>query len=71
VFHDYSLRHPTTDERVDEALRDHFGKDSRPRPIGQQMNGTAHATQQNPQPDGHYWQVPGSEGAILLLDADS
>jgi predicted O-methyltransferase YrrM len=67
AFHDYSLRHPTTDERVDEAIADHFGREARPRLIGMRMNGEGHATEAAPQPDGHYWKVPGAEGAILVL----
>jgi predicted O-methyltransferase YrrM len=67
AFHDYSLRHPTTDERVDEAVADHFGPKAEPRLIGMRMNGEGHATAAAPQPDGHYWKVPGAEGAILVL----
>jgi len=67
AFHDYSLRHPTTNERVSDAIRDHFGPSAAPRPIGLVMNGQGHATKEHPQEDGHYWEVPGSEGAILVL----
>ena len=68
AFHDYSLRHPTTNERVDDAVRDHFGPNAQPRLIGAAMNGEGHPTEAAPQPDGHFWKVPGSEGAILILD---
>lgn len=66
-FHDYCLRHPEFDERVDDAVRDHFGHGAKPSPIGLLMTGAGHPTKQNPQPDGHYWKVPGSEGALLTL----
>lgn len=67
AFHDYSLRHPTTDERVSDAITDFFGSSVSPELIGMRMNGEGHATREAPQPDGHYWQVPGSEGAIVTL----
>lgn len=67
AFHDYSLRHPTTDERVDEAVRDFWNGKVTPRPIGLRMNGQGHPTREAPQPDGHYWEVPGSEGALAIL----
>ncbi len=61
AFHDYSLRHPTTDERVSDAIDDYFGASTPRKLIGQPMNGTGHATKETPQPDGHWWHVPGSE----------
>ncbi|ACF02404.1 hypothetical protein Rpal_3906 [Rhodopseudomonas palustris TIE-1] len=67
AFHDYSLRHPTTDERVSDAIDDHFGASKTRTLIGQEMNGVGHATKAAPQEDGHWWGVPGSEGAILTL----
>lgn len=67
AFHDYSLRHPTTDERVSDAIRDFFGSSVSLNLIGMRMNGEGHATKESPQPDGHYWEVPGSEGAIAVL----
>jgi hypothetical protein len=67
VFHDYSLRHPTSDEKVDEAVRDSFG-DWPVRHIGAQMVGQEeYPTKEKPAEDGHWWQVPGSEGAIVEL----
>jgi cephalosporin hydroxylase len=67
AFHDYSLRHPTTDERVSDAIDDYFGASMVRTLIGQPMNGSGHATKEVPQPDGHWWNVPGSEGAIVLM----
>lgn len=67
AFHDYSLRHPTTDERVSDAIDDHFGALKQRTFIGQKMNGAGHATKEAPQPDGHWWEVPGYEGAIVTL----
>ena len=71
AFHDFSLRHPTTGEFVDRAIRDAFGPSTAIRPIGLRMlegapSGTF-PTRDKPQPDGHYWDVPGSEGALLKL----
>ena len=67
AFHDYSLRHPTSGERVSEAVADCFG-DVPVRLIGARMDGTGpYPTKENPQADGHWWQVPGSEGAIVEL----
>lgn len=65
AFHDYSLRHPTFDERVSDAVAETFG--SAARHIGTKYEGQGHATKEVPQPDGHYWLVPGSEGAIALF----
>ena len=67
AFHDFSLRHPHYDERVDEAVRDAFGEGAAVQLIGLERNGVGHPTQNEPQSDGHYWKVPGSEGAILTL----
>lgn len=64
AFHDFSLRHPTFDERVSDAVEEAFGTNYRR--IGLQYGGVGHATREAPQPDGHYWLVPGSEGAIAL-----
>lgn len=66
-FHDYCLQHPEFDGRVDDAVRDHFGEGVKPSAIGLIMNGEGHATKENPQADGHYWKVPGSEGPLLVL----
>lgn len=30
------------------------------------MNGQGQPTREAPQPDGHYWEVPGSEGALAI-----
>lgn len=68
AFHDYSLRHPTTGEQVDEAVRDFWNGKVAPRLIGLRMSGQGHPTRQAPQPDGHYWEVPGSEGALVVLE---
>lgn len=68
AFHDFSLRHPTSGERVDEAVAEEFPA-GLIRHIGTQFTGHGHATQANPQPDGHFWKVPGSEGAIVIIDA--
>lgn len=70
AFHDYSLRHPTTGEQVEQALRDCF-KDQPVRLIGAKMNGSGpYATKDNPQPSGHWWEVPGAEGAIVELPSE-
>lgn len=67
AFHDYSLRHPTSGERVSEAVADCFGNVP-VRLIGARMDGTGpYPTKENPHADGHWWQVPGSEGAIVEL----
>lgn len=68
VFHDFSLRHPTSGELVDQAVRDSFGKDCSIRNIGARMTGDAkYPTIEKPSDDGHWWDVPGSEGAIVTL----
>jgi cephalosporin hydroxylase len=68
VFHDYSLRHPTIDERVSDAVADAFGEGADVSMIGAKMTADGSLpTKDRPQPDGHYWQTPGSEGAIVLL----
>jgi Methyltransferase domain len=67
AFHDYSLRHPTTGEDVERAVTESFG-DRMVCPIGAQIRGdAAYPTREHPSDDGHYWQVPGSEGAIVEL----
>lgn len=68
AFHDYSLRHPTTDERVDDAVKFLLG--NRPiQEIGEKMDGLSnYPTKSKPSQDGHYWFVPGSEGAIVNLE---
>jgi hypothetical protein len=68
AFHDYSLRHTTIDERVDAALQTRFGAGTVIRKIGTQFRaGGDHPTRQAPASDGHYWDTPGSEGAIVVL----
>jgi hypothetical protein len=67
-FHDYSLRHPTTNERVSDAVGEEFPEGAI-RLIGAVFNGSGHPTKEAPQDDGHYWQVPGREGAIVLNDS--
>jgi len=65
AFHDYSLRHPTIDERVSDAVRDELGDDWSVTLIGEQMaEGGAYPTRGKPAPDGHFWLTPGSEGAL-------
>jgi Methyltransferase domain len=67
AFHDYSLRHPTSGERVSDAIADSFGNVP-VRPIGAQMDGSGpYPTKEKPSADGHWWEVPGSEGAIVEL----
>lgn len=67
AFHDYSLRHPTSGERVDQAVRDSLGEWP-VRHIGAQMVGQGeYPTEEKPAEDGHWWEVPGSEGAIVEL----
>jgi cephalosporin hydroxylase len=67
VFHDFSLRHPTSGEKVDQAVKDSLG--DRPiRQIGARMDGSGkYPTKDKPSDDGHWWEVPGSEGAIVEL----
>ena len=68
VFHDFTLRHPTSGEKVDQAVRDCFGSDCPVRPIGAKMLGDGkYPTKEKPSEDGHWWEVPGSEGAIVEL----
>lgn len=67
VFHDFSLRHPTSGEKVDQAVKDCLG-DWPVRYIGARMDGSGkYPTKDKPSEDGHWWQVPGSEGAIVEL----
>jgi len=66
AFHDYSLRHHDSGERVDDAVHETFCHAVVTR-IGQQFSGEGHATEAHPQADGHFWKVPGSEGAIALV----
>jgi hypothetical protein len=72
VFHDFSLRHPTSGEMVDQAVRDCFGKDYAVRNIGAKMIGDGkYPTIENPSDDGHWWDVPGSEGAIVIMPSST
>jgi len=67
VFHDFSLRHPTSGEKVDQAVKDCLENCS-VRHIGALMNGDGkYPTEANPSDDGHWWNIPGSEGAIVEL----
>lgn len=67
AFHDYCLRHPTSEERVDDAVRDAI-LGAVASPIGVRMTGDDRfPTQEKPSSDGHWWKVPGSEGAIVKL----
>lgn len=68
VFHDYSLRSDQTGENVQRAIADMLP--GRPLAlIGQRFTGQGHPTVANPQPDGHYWDVPGCEGALVDLSS--
>ncbi|TCV83092.1 MULTISPECIES: class I SAM-dependent methyltransferase [Methylomonas] len=68
VFHDFTLRHPTSGEKVDQAVRDCFGTDYPINPIGAKMIGDGkYPIKEKPSDDGHWWEVPGSEGAIVEL----
>ena len=68
AFHDYSLRHPTTNERVSDAVRDRFGADVAIRPVGFRIHANGpHPTRDCPAADGHWWEAPGLEGAIVEL----
>jgi hypothetical protein len=68
AFHDFSLRHPTTGERVDDAIHASFGDEVHVRKIGRQFNNQGdYPTKLSPGPEGHYWETPGSEGAIVQL----
>jgi len=69
AFHNYSLRHPTTGENVERAIKDCFG-DWPVRYMGAEIDGASPAsfpTREQPFSDGHWWEVPGSEGAIVVL----
>ena len=69
VFHDFSLRHPTSGEMVDQAVKDCLG-DWPVRHIGALMDGgEKYPTIDKPSDDGHWWDVPGSEGALVELPA--
>jgi hypothetical protein len=64
------LRHPTTGERVDDAIRDSLGE-LPVRLIGAKMDGTGpYPTKERPGESGHYWKVPGSEGAIVEISEE-
>jgi hypothetical protein len=67
AFHDFTLRHPTSGEKVDQAVKDCMG-DWPVRHIGARMDGgEKYPTKEKPSDDGHWWEVPGSEGAIVEL----
>ena len=67
LSNDYSLRHPTNGERVSEAIADSFGNVPFRR-IGAQIYGSGpYPTKERPSVDRHWWEVPGSEGAIVEL----
>jgi hypothetical protein len=68
IFHDYSLRSESTGENVQRAIEEMLpGRTVSP--VGQIYSGTGHPTKDAPQPDGHYWEVPGSEGALVVLSS--
>jgi len=68
AFHDFSLRHPVIDERVDEAIYSKFGASAAVKRIGQNTAASAaYPTREAPAADGHYWNANGSEGALLVL----
>lgn len=67
VFHDYCLRSPHTDERVNEAVADELPQ-AVLIPIGSSPDEDASMpTIERPSPDGHYWLSPGTEGCIAIL----
>ncbi|MBB6487482.1 class I SAM-dependent methyltransferase [Rhizobium lusitanum] len=67
AFHDYSLRHPSSGEKVDQAVKNCFG-DWPIQHIGALMDGTGpYPTRERPAEDGHWWDVPGYEGALVQL----
>lgn len=66
VFHDYSLRSGNTNENVQQAITDTL-PDKDVALIGLKFNGVEHPTVNSPNPDGHYWQHPGAEGALVTL----
>tara|TARA_R110000850_G_scaffold277144_3_gene424185 strand:- start:151022 stop:151765 length:744 start_codon:yes stop_codon:yes gene_type:complete len=67
AFHDFSLRHPTSGEKVDLAVKDCLGNWP-VKAIGARMNGDdRYPTKDHPSEDGHWWEVPGSEGAVVEL----
>jgi len=69
AFHDFSLRHDQMpDERVDKTIYDFFGSDVDLARIGEQFDiHTSHPLKERPSPDGHYWELNGSEGVIVKL----
>jgi len=72
VFHDFSLRHDDMpDERVDRAIYKFFGNDISLLRIGEQFDeNTSYPLRDRPSPDGHYWDLNGSEGVIVQLPAN-
>jgi hypothetical protein len=53
---------------VDDAVSQQFGSSVNIAMIGAQMTGDGnYPTLENPSEDGHYWKVPGSEGAMVTL----
>lgn len=73
VFHDFSLRHEDLpDERVDKAIYDFWGDEVSLLRIGEQFDeNTSYPLKNRPGPDGHYWELNGSEGVIVKLHSNS
>lgn len=67
IFHDYSLRSFNTNENVQKAIEEPLAGCQKTK-IGTQFNGVGHPTKDNPYKDGHYWEVPGSEGIKVKID---
>jgi hypothetical protein len=68
IFHDFSLRHLTLDVNVEKAIYAVLGHDVIMTFIGEQIDDhSPHPKRENPSEDGHYWESPGSEGALIEL----
>lgn len=70
VFHDYSLRSFNTHENVQKAIEDTLVGCEKIK-IGTQFKGIGHPTKDAPDKEGHYWEVPGSEGIKVKIRRDS
>jgi len=69
AFHDYCLRSPNTDERVDDAVAELL-RDVPRVPMGTSPEeDPSMPTESNPSPDGHYWKRGGTEGCFAFLPA--
>jgi hypothetical protein len=72
VFHDFSLRHLELDVNVEKAIADTLGRDLEMTWIGEAAQpGSAMCPGiDTPNPDGHYWNHPGTEGVLVRLPAE-